>query len=44
MAREEFIAKIFHSGINPVWIGPVHKEPKKVTYQYNGMLKTVKEE
>ena len=44
MAREEFIAKIFHSGMSPVWIGSVHKEPTKIMYQYNGALKTVKEE
>ena len=44
MAREEFIAKIFHSGTNPVWISSVHKEPTKIMYFYNGSLKTVVEE
>ena len=44
MDRMEFIAKIMHTGVNPVWISQVHIDPKKVQYMYNGSLITETEE
>lgn len=44
MDRMEFIAKIMHTGINPVWISQVYKDPKKTQYMYNGSLITETEE
>lgn len=44
MDRMEFVAKIMHTGINPVWISQVHTEPKKTQYMYNGSLITETEE